>query len=183
MPSRRRRYRHRPKPQVKKPPANREISAPAVRLIGSDGSQLGVIPTPEAVRLAQAEESDLVLVAGKADPPVARIMDLGKYLYVQRRKDAKQKAKSKGKDVKGVRIGFKTDEHDWAVRLKQAERFLQAGHKVKVEVRLRGREKQRGDLAEKRLLHFISAIPSGAKQEEPVSRSQHGLTVIIIANN
>ena len=81
MPSRRRRYRHRPKVEVKKPPANEEITAPEVRLIGIDGEQLGVLAIEDAVAKAQAEGSDLVIVAEKANPPVGRIMDLGKYLY------------------------------------------------------------------------------------------------------
>ncbi|MEX1112126.1 MAG: translation initiation factor IF-3 [Candidatus Andersenbacteria bacterium] len=180
MPARRRRYRHRPKTEVKKPPANDEISSPEVRLIGSDGSQLGVVPTEEARERAAAEESDLVLVAGKAEPPVVRIMDLGKHVYEQRKKQAKQKAKSKGKDIKGVRIGFKTDEHDWDVRLKQADKFLQQGHKVKLEVRLRGREKSRADLAERRIQEFILALPTAARQEDKVSRSHHGLSVLLV---
>lgn len=180
MPARRRRYRHRPKVTVKKPPANESIDAPEVRLVGVDGEQLGVMPTEEAQQRAQEMGSDLVLVAGKADPPVVRIMDMGKHMYEQRKKQAKQKAKSKGKDIKGVRIGFKTDDHDWEVRLKQADKFLQQGHKVKLEVRLRGREKSRGDLAEKRVQEFIAQLPIPARQEDKVSRSNTGISVLLV---
>jgi len=181
MSSRRRRFRYRPKPQVQKPVANEEITSPEVRLVASDGSALGVVSTDEARRKAREEGSDLVLVAAKAMPPVARIMDIGKHMYEKRKKQAKQKAKSKGKDIKGVRIGFKTDEHDWTVRLKQADNFLREGHKVKLEVRLRGREKQRADLAEKRIVQFISEIPSGARMEDTIARSHHGLSVLLVA--
>jgi len=111
MPSRRRRYRARPKQQVKRPPANEEIKAAEVRLIGAEGEQLGVVPTPKAREMAAEIESDLVIVAQKADPPVVRIMDLGKHVYEQRKKMAKQKVKSKGGDVKGVRISFKIGQH------------------------------------------------------------------------
>lgn len=179
MPSRRRRYRHRPKPEIKKPPANDEITAPEVRLIGSDGAQLGVMPTTQALAKAQEEGSDLVMVAEKTNPPVVRILDLGKHVYEKRKKDAKQKAKSKGKDIKGVRIGLKTDEHDWNLRLNQAADFIASGHKVKLEIRLRGREKQRFDLAEQKLREFIQGVPGGARQEDSFSRSQHGLTVLL----
>lgn len=179
MPSRRRRYRHRPKPEIKKPPANEEITAPEVRLIGSDGAQLGVVSIAEALAKAQEEGSDLVMVAEKITPPVVRILDLGKHVYEKRKKDAKQKAKSKGKDIKGVRIGLKTDEHDWNLRLAQAADFLTSGHKVKLEIRLRGREKQRFDLAELKLKEFILGVPGGARQEDSFSRSQHGLTVLL----
>lgn len=181
MPSRRRRYRHRPKPQTKRPPANEEITAPEVRLIGLDGSQLGVMPTAEAMARAQAEESDLVVVAEKAVPPVVRIMDVGKFVYEKRKKEAKQKAKTKGKDIKGLRIGFKTGEHDWQMRLNQTAGFLTAGHKVKLEVRLRGRERQRADLAEAKILRFIQEVPGGAKQEDKISRAGNSLSVILTA--
>ena len=179
MPSRRRRYRHRPKVEIKKPPANTEITAPEVRLIGIDGAQLGVHAIADAVALAQEKGSDLVMVADKANPPVVRIMDLGKHLYEKRKKDAKQKAKSKGKDIKGLRIGLKTDDHDWNLRLTQASEFLAVGHKVKLEIRLRGREKQRFDLAEQKLRQFIQDVPGGARQEDTFARSQHGLTVLL----
>ncbi|MEX0649388.1 MAG: translation initiation factor IF-3 [Candidatus Andersenbacteria bacterium] len=183
MPARRRRYRHRPKPEVKRPPANDEITTLEVRLIGSDGSQLGVVSTVEAREKAAAEESDLVMVAGKANPPVVRIMDLGKHVYEQRKKQAKQKAKSKGKDIKGIRIGFKTDEHDWDVRIKQADEFLQEGHKVKLEIRLRGREKSRADLAERRIQTFVQALPTLARMEDKISRSHSGLSVLLVRAN
>ncbi len=182
MPSRRRRYRHRPKVEVKKPPANEEITAPEVRLIGSDGSQLGVFSIADALAKAQEEGSDLVTVAEKANPPVVRIMDLGKHLYEKRKKDAKQKAKSKGKDIKGIRIGLKTDEHDWNLRLNQAAEFLEEGHKVKVEIRLRGREKQRFDLAENKVREFIAGVPGGARAEDAFTRSANGITVLLTKN-
>ncbi len=179
MPSRRRRYRHRPKVEIKKPPANTEITAPEVRLIDVDGGQLGVYKIADAVALAQEKGTDLVMVAEKANPPVVRIMDLGKHLYEKRKKDAKQKAKSKGKDIKGIRIGLKIDDHDWNLRLNQAAEFLGVGHKVKLEIRLRGREKQRFDLAEQKLKDFIASVPGGARQEDSFSRSQHGLTALL----
>lgn len=179
MPARRRRFRARPKPQVKRPPANQEIRSPQVRLVGLDGSQLGVMDTLAAFQLAQEAGVDIVMVAEKATPPVVRMMDLGKFIYEKKKKDAKQKAHSKGGDIKGVRIGYKTDEHDWQLRLTQAAGFLAEGHKVKLEMRLRGREKRRLDLAEKKMREFIGAVPAGAKMEDTISRSHHGLSVVL----
>ncbi len=150
-----------------------------MRLIGIDGAQLGVFAIADAIARAQEDEADLVMVADKVVPPVVRIMDLGKHLYEKRKKDAKQKAKSKEKDTKGIRIGFKTGEHDWNLRLAQAAEFMQAGHKVKVEIRLRGRENRRFDLAEAKLRKFIQDVPGGARAEDTFSRSQHGLTVLL----
>lgn len=180
MASRRRRFRARPKPQPKKPPANKEITAPEVRLIGADGSQLGVVLTKEALIKAQDGNQDLVIVAEKADPPVARLIDLGKHMYEKRKADAKQRAKSKSGGLKGVRIGFKIDEHDWNIRLKQASRFLDEGNKVKLEMRLRGREKQRVEQGVKKMQEFIGQVEGGAKQEGNISRSPNNLSAILV---
>lgn len=180
MSSRRRRYRYRPKPQVKRPPANDEIRSSQVRLVGIDGAQLGVVSIEDARARAEEQGADLLMVAQKADPPVVRLTNLGKFMYEQRKKDAKQKTKSKSGDIKGIRIGFKTGEHDWNVRLQQAAKFLAEGHKVKVEARLRGRERQRAELVEKRMQAFIEAIPGGARAEAPISRSGNSLSVLLV---
>lgn len=179
MPSRRRRFRTKPKPQPKRPPANEEIKSPQVRLVTAEGEQAGVVDTKEAVKQAQESGFDLVVVAEKADPPVARMIDLGKHMYEKRKSTAKQRAKSKSGGIKGVRIGFKTDDHDWNVRLKQASRFLEEGNKVKLEMRLRGREKQRGDQAQKRMEEFISEIEVPARLEGNFSRSPNNLSAVI----
>lgn len=179
MPSRRRRFRTKPKPQPKRPPANEEIKAPQVRLVTADGGQAGVVDTKEAVKQAQESGYDLVVVAGKADPPVARMIDLGKHMYEKRKQTAKQRAKSKSGGIKGVRIGFKTDEHDWNVRLKQAARFIEEGNKVKLEMRLRGREKQRGEQAQKKMEEFVAAIEVPARVEGNFSRSPNNLSVVL----
>lgn len=179
MTTRRRRFRARPKPTIKRPPANEEIRVPEVRLVGADGAQLGVVPIQDALHQATEAELDLVMVAEKAQPPVVRIMDMGKHLYEKRKKEAKQKAHNKGGEVKGVRIGFKIGEHDWQMRLNQAAAFLQEGNKVKLEMRLRGREKGLLPSAEKKIHEFIAAVPSGAHQEGGIGRSPRGLTVLL----
>lgn len=180
MASRRRRYRARPTKQViKRPPANEEITVPQVRLVGAAGEQLGIVTTPDAIRQAQEAELDLVVVAQKADPPVVRIMDLGKYTYEQKKKIAKQKAKSKSGEVKGIRISFKISEHDRTMRLNQADGFLNEGHKVKIEMRLRGREKGRVDMAKKMLLEFIAAVPGNTEIEGTVGTAPNNISAVI----
>lgn len=179
MTSRRRRFRARPKPTFKKPFSNEEIRVPEVRLVGVDGQQLGVVSTVEARRQANEAGYDLVMVAEKAQPPVVRILDLGKHIYEKRKKEAKQKSKSKGGEIKGVRIGLKTDEHDWQMRLRQATEFLEQGNKVKLEMRLRGREKSRLDLAEKKIREFITQVTGGAKAEGDMGRSPKGVTILL----
>jgi len=179
MSTRRRRFRSRPKPQPKKPPANDEIKSSEVRLVAEDGSQLGVVTLADARQKAVASETDLVMVADKANPPVVRLMDLGKHMYEKRKKDAKQKNKGKGGEIKGIRIGFKTDEHDWNLRLKQAAEFLSQGNKVKLEMRLRGREKSRSQMAADKIKDFISQVDGGAKIEGSMGRSPRGVTALL----
>jgi translation initiation factor IF-3 len=182
MATRRRRFRNRPKPTTKKPLANEEITAPEVRLIGPEGEQLGIVSLVDARARAVTAESDLVMVAAKAAPPVVRILDLGKHIYEKRKKEAKQKTKGKGGDTKGIRLGFKTDEHDWNMRLKQASKFLQEGHRVKLEMRLRGREKSRPEMAATKITDFIQHIEGGAKMEGPLSRSPRGVLALVTKN-
>ena len=178
MPSRRRRFRSAPKPQPKRPPANIEIRTPTVRLVGNDGTQHGVVPIEQARATAAEAGLDLVMVATKADPPVVRVMDLGKYLYEQRKKIAKQKTTSKSGEIKGIRLGFKMGEHDWQMRLNQATEFLEEGNKVKLEMRLRGREKYRLALAAQKIKDFITALPK-AKVEDDITRSPRGLSALL----
>ncbi len=180
MPSRRRRYRTRPKPQIKKPSANEEILAPEIRLIGLDGAQLGVVPLAEAKSMAQESETDLVMVSASANPPVVRLMDLGKHLYDKRKKLAKQKAKTKGGEIKGVRVGFKIGEHDLQMRLKQTDGFLAEGHKVKVEMRLRGREKSRREQAVQKIRDFAQQVPNGALIEGNVAQAANNISALLV---
>ncbi len=179
MSSRRRRFRSRPKPQPQKPPTNNEIKVPEVHLVGADGSQLGVMSTKEALKTAQKENSDLVLVAEKAQPPVARLLDVGKYMYEKRKKQARQRVVSKSGGIKGVRIGFKMGEHDWNIRLKQSSKFLDDSYKVKLEIRLRGREKSQQASAEEKIKQFINSVPGGAKLEGKISKSPRGLSALL----
>ena len=120
---------------------NEEIRAKELRVIDSDGSMVGVISRKEALSLAEERKLDLVEISPNAEPPVAKILDYGKYRYeVQKRaKDAKKKQKSM--QVKEIRLSTFIEEHDIQVKAKTAAKFLQAGDKVKVSLRFRGRER------------------------------------------
>jgi len=111
-----------------------------VRVIADDGSQLGIIPTSEALRLAQEKGLDLVEVAAAADPPVCRIMDYGKYKYQQQKKQQEARKKQTVIQVKEIKVRPKTDEHDYQTKLKHIRRFLEEGDRCKVAVFFRGRE-------------------------------------------
>lgn len=124
----------------KKVRINWQIRAKEVRLIGADGTQLGIKPLEEALKLAEAEGLDLVEIAPTAQPPVCRVMDYGKFKYEQSKKIQLAKKKQVVIQVKEVKFRPKTDEHDYQFKLRHIRRFLEDKDKVKVSIRFRGRE-------------------------------------------
>ena len=126
---------------------NEEIRAREVRVIGSDGEQLGIMSGREAQQLAYEKHLDLVEIAPTAKPPVCRIMDYGKYRYEQKREKESRK-KQKTFDIKEVKLRPGIEEHDFNVKFKNAVRFLEDGDKVKVTIMFRGRELSHPELGE-----------------------------------
>ncbi len=126
---------------------NERIRAREVRLIDDEGKNQGVVKTPEALEMAYSKDLDLVLVSPDQDPPVAKILDYGKYKFEtdKRAKDAKKKQHTP--DVKEIKMRYKIDVHDYQVKLKSIKKFLNSGNKVKIVVMLRGREIQHTKLA------------------------------------
>jgi translation initiation factor IF-3 len=119
---------------------NRAIRVREVRLIGADGQQLGIMPTREALAIAEEQELDLVEVAPNADPPVCRLMDYGKYLYEKQKRERESRKSQKQIEIKEVRLRPKTDEHDIQVVLTKIRKFAKEGAKIRVRIRFRGRE-------------------------------------------
>ena len=119
---------------------NQSIRAANLRVIGDDGQQLGVLTRSEALAAADQAGLDLVEVSPNADPPVARIVDWGKYNYQKTKQAQKSRQNAKVLDLKQMRIGLKIGEHDLDVKLRKVNGFLEAGHKVKITVIYRGRE-------------------------------------------
>jgi translation initiation factor IF-3 len=130
------------RPQRDVPQINEKIRFPEIRVIDTDGSQLGILTPADALRMATEKELDLVLVSETAKPPVCRIMDYGKYKFEQEKKAREAKKKQHTADVKEVKMRYKIDEHDYQVRVSQAQRFLKSGDKVKATITFRGREIQ-----------------------------------------
>ena len=158
---------------------NEYIRLSPVRLIDETGLQVGVVPTDQALAMAKERELDLVEIVPNARPPVVKIMDFGKYQYQKAKEVQQQRTKQKKTEIKGIRLGFKTDDHDLDVRRKQAEKFLAQGHKVKVEIRLRGREKAHQPLAREVLNDFIRSISIPNKVEQEIKKFPGGFNVII----
>jgi len=142
------------KPIAAKPQANNQIRARSLRVVDAEGVNRGVMETQDALSLAREQGLDLVVVTEKADPPVARILDYGKYIY-QLQKKEKRAGATQVKELKTVQIKVKTSDHDLSTKAAQIEKFLTKGHNVRVHIYLRGREKAHQDLAKTKLEEFI----------------------------
>ena len=137
---------------------NEEIRAREVRVIGSDGEQLGIMSGREAQQLAYEKHLDLVEIAPTAKPPVCRIMDYGKYRYVQQKREKESRKKQKTFDIKEVKLRPGIEEHVFYVKYKNAVRFLEDGDKVKVTIMFRGRELSHPELGEVLLIKLAAQL-------------------------
>jgi translation initiation factor IF-3 len=137
---------------------NEEIREKEIRVISHDGSALGIIPTSEALRLAEEKELDLVMISPGAKPPVCKIMDYGKHIYEQQKKDKDARKKQKVVVVKEIRFSPTIEEHDVEIKAANARKFLLAEDKVKVTVRFRGREADYSHIGHKILKSFLARV-------------------------
>ena len=150
---------------------NEQIRSNEVRLIGKDGEQVGVVSRDEALRMAEQAELDLVLVSPNAKPPVARIIDYGKYRYEQQKREKEQRKNQKTTSVKEIRLSPTIDDHDFDTKLRQARGFIEDEDKVKVSIRFRGRAITHKGLGQEVIERFadgmkdIADIQSRAKME------------------
>lgn len=128
---------------------NRDIHAKEVRVINSEGEQLGIMPLEEALRITEESGLDLVEVAPNANPPVCRIMDYGKYRYQQTKKMKDAKKKQTVIQLKEVKLSPKTEEHDLQYKIQHIKRFLNEGNRVKITILFRGREIDHPDIAQR----------------------------------
>ena len=124
-----------------------QIKSPEVRVIDENDEALGIMDTSKAISMARERELSLVEVSPKANPPVTKMMDYGKLQYQKHKQAAKQSAQQKKSETKGIKLSFKIGKNDLNIRKKQAEKFLKEGHKVKIELNLKGREKQHKNFA------------------------------------
>jgi translation initiation factor IF-3 len=130
---------------------NDRIRAPQVRLVGPDGTQIGIVPIEEALRRAREMDLDLVEVAPNATPPVCRLMDYGKFKYERDVRQKEARRRQARVEVKEIKMRPKIDRHDYAIKKGHVERFLQAGNRVKVTIMFRGREMVHTELGERLL--------------------------------
>ena len=148
-------------------------------MIDEKGKNVGIVETDKALQMARDKDLDLIEIAPSVRPPVCRIMDYGKYQYQKSKQEKEQRAKQKKIETKGVRISFRIGQHDLEIKAKQAEKFLAQGHKVKIEMILRGREKGLFNMAKEKLNEFVNLIPLETNLDQEIKRQPRGLSVTI----
>ncbi|WP_296648286.1 translation initiation factor IF-3 [Rhodoluna sp.] len=161
------------------PRINERIRVPEVRLVGAAGEQIGVVRIEDALRMAQEQDLDLVEVAPTSKPPVAKLMDFGKFKYEAAQKVREARKNQVNTILKTVRFGLKIDAHDYGTKRGQIERFLKAGDKVKVIVVFRGREQSRPEMGIKLLQKLAEEVAElGAVESNPSIDGRNMVMVI-----
>lgn len=158
---------------------NEEIREKEVRLIGKDGEQLGIVSSNEAKRLAEESDLDLVMISPNAKPAVCKIMDYGKFVYEQSKKEKEAKKKQKVISIKEIRVSLTIEEHDIDIKAKNARKFLLDGDKVKITVRFRGREMELGHIAERILDKFTTKLEDVSTIEKKPKREGRSMTLVL----
>ncbi len=151
-------------------------------MVTATGEQIGIMETKEALRLAQEQGVDLVQITQKADPPVCKLIEYGKFLYQQKKKTRQGQKKGAGQ-VKSVRISFNISEHDLETRARKVQEFLQEGYKVRIELPLRGRENLFKELGKEKVERFLERIREETeyKVDRELKKEPRGWSVIIVA--
>lgn len=158
---------------------NRQIRVREVRLIGADSEQIGIVPTQDALRMAEEKDLDLVEVAPKANPPVCRMMDYGKYLYEKQKRERDARKSQKQVEIKEVRLRPKTDEHDVQVVLNKIRKFMKEDAKVRVRIRFRGREIVHSDVARNIMKRVAEDVKDVAQVESAPSMEGRSMIMVL----
>ena len=168
-----------PRRKVDATPINEAITVPHVRLVGEAGEQLGIVDAHAAREYAYERELDLVVVAAQAEPPVCRVMDYGKHRYQEEQKAKQARKRQAQASVKEVRLRPKTASHDYAWKRDRLAGFLGSGHKVKVVVLLRGRERERPERGRELLLRIAADLEGVGRAESVPVNEGRSLSMVI----
>lgn len=158
---------------------NYEIRVEQVRLIDEQGKMIGIFPTREALKIASERDLDLVLIAPQADPPVARIIDYGKFIFEQQKKEKAERKKQAQQQLKEIRFKWRTDTHDFNFKVRHAREFLLEGNKVKASVFFRGREIMHQEVGEELLNRFIQELSDISKIDQSLKSEGKRISVIL----
>jgi translation initiation factor IF-3 len=164
--------------------ANEKIFVSKVNVIDETGQNLGTLDTKEAIEIAASRGLDLVEVSPKVEPPICKIMDYGSFKYQKEKQERKAKAKQKSTELKTVKLSTRIGDHDLDLRVNRTVKFLSEGHKVRIELQLRGREHQHVDLAKDSIRKMIDRSrekleDKELKTEQPVSKQGSKLSAIV----
>ena len=170
-------FQRRSKPQG--PKANERIRALDVQVIGSEGKNMGVLPINKAIEMAKKEGLDLIEISPNANPPVCKIMDMGKYKYDLQKKANQAKKKQKTVSLKEIKLRPGTETHDYNFKIKNAKKFISKGNKVKFTVKFKGREMQHTDLGKDLMNKIIDETKDIAKVESQPKFEGRQMVMII----
>lgn len=148
---------------------NDQIRVRQVRLIGSDGDQIGIVDTRDAIQRARDEDLDLVMVGEAAQPPVAKLLDYGKYRYELQQQEKEARKRSRQQEMKAIKFRVKIEDHDYETKVNHIRRFLKAGHKVRVTIMFRGRERTHPELGQELLNRVSQDVSEIAIVDSPPS--------------
>jgi translation initiation factor IF-3 len=162
---------------------NENIICPEVRLIGSDGDNVGVVSPEKALELSEDAGLDLVEISPNASPPVCKIMDYGKYKYEQQKKESEARKNQKIIEVKEIKFRPGTDTHDYEVKMRSVTKFLENGDKVKITLRFRGREMAHQELGRELLERVATDIDGFGKIENIPKMEGRQMTMMIGPNS
>ena len=162
---------------------NEEIRDKEVRVIDTDGTQLGVMPIEEAMRLAEEKNTDLVKIAPQAKPPVCKVMDFGKYRFEQAKREKEAKKNQRVIEVKEVRLSLNIDTHDFETKVNQATKFLKSGNRVKVSIRFRGREMAHPENGLVTMNQFAEACSEYGSVEKPAKLEGRSMLMFLAAKS
>ena len=161
---------------------NSQIRDKEVRLIDSDGAMIGIVTAREAQLKANEKELDLVKISPNANPPVCKIMDYGKFLYEQNKREKEAKKKQTIIEVKELRLSAKIEEHDFSFKARNAMKFLEEGDKVKISIRFKGREISYSAIGREVLEKFADNVKEFGKVEKPPVMEGRTLSMILVPN-
>ena len=160
---------------------NEEIRDKEVRVIGSDGEQMGIMSSREALDLAADKNLDLVKIAPQAQPPVCRIMDYGKYKFEQAKRDKEAKKNQKVIEIKEIRLSLNIDTHDFETKVGHAKKFLSGGNRVKVSIRFRGREMAHAQLGNGIMAKFAESCAEFGTVEKTTKLEGRSMIMFLAA--
>lgn len=159
---------------------NNQIRAPKLRVIGSNGENLGVLTKEEALAKAKEVKLDLIEVSPQAEPPVARIADYGRYSYEVSKKLKEVKSKAHTTETKTVQISVGISEHDIMIKVKQAAEWIKEGHRVKIDLQLKGRTKYLDEnFLKERMDRVLAVIPADYKVAEPLKKVPKSMMIVL----